>query len=327
MNLNFYAQRLLNPFRGVMNVIECQGAEAVTTDGVHWDIYVRDTDLVQDLANSTRVQTSDIRYGSWSRERGLKRGTLYPSEDFRVLEQRGAVVYHALLERHAEVPFALMDRFELWLLDTAGLPLALLHSAVQERDIELDLPIDWRAGRECRRAFQSTAMQALREAAGDAAAGDYLTRLVNERAGSSPQAQWFRRRSDDSGEGLQGINLASGRQRRSLPAGAFPPFYLSDNGDNRDQHMLIHDFIAWQAPCILLRHDLQPGMRVRFERLASARALALDKHYPLYPEIIDQELVNVARVEAALRRRQPDPEPQDDTLATYYIELNVSRTN
>jgi len=29
-----YAQRLLNLFRGVMNIIEHEGAEAVTTDGL-----------------------------------------------------------------------------------------------------------------------------------------------------------------------------------------------------------------------------------------------------------------------------------------------------
>lgn len=73
-----YAQRLLNPFRGVMNIIEHEGAEAVTTDGLHWDIYVRDTTLVEDLADSHKVQTSDIRYGSWSQKQGLKRGRFIP---------------------------------------------------------------------------------------------------------------------------------------------------------------------------------------------------------------------------------------------------------
>lgn len=74
MNPDCYAQRLLNPFRGVMNIIEYQGAEAVTIDGIHWDIYVRDTELVEDLENASRIQTSDIRYGSWSEQEGLKRG-------------------------------------------------------------------------------------------------------------------------------------------------------------------------------------------------------------------------------------------------------------
>jgi len=54
------AQRLLNHFRGVMNIIEYQGAEALTTDGIPWDICVRDTGFVENIANNLKVQTSDI---------------------------------------------------------------------------------------------------------------------------------------------------------------------------------------------------------------------------------------------------------------------------
>jgi hypothetical protein len=89
MPIRCYAQRLLNPFRGVMNVIEYQAAEAVTLDGVQWDIYVRNAELVKDLAQAERVQTSDIRYGSWSAAQGLKRGPIQPSEDFLRMEHQG----------------------------------------------------------------------------------------------------------------------------------------------------------------------------------------------------------------------------------------------
>ena len=44
-----------------MNIIEHQRIEAITTDGIHWDIYVREADLVKDTANGKRVQTSEIR--------------------------------------------------------------------------------------------------------------------------------------------------------------------------------------------------------------------------------------------------------------------------
>lgn len=43
------SQRLLNPFRGVMNFITYESAEAVTTDGVHWDIHVIDSELLEGL--------------------------------------------------------------------------------------------------------------------------------------------------------------------------------------------------------------------------------------------------------------------------------------
>ncbi len=38
MAVECYAQRLLNPYRGTMHVIKYEAAEAVTLDGVHWDI-------------------------------------------------------------------------------------------------------------------------------------------------------------------------------------------------------------------------------------------------------------------------------------------------
>ena len=55
--------------------------------------------------------------------------------------------------------------------------------------------------------------------------------------------------------------------------------------------------------------------------------MTVDKHYALYPEIVDEDALNVARVEAALRRNEPAAQEQDDTLPTYYIEFNITRTN
>jgi len=328
MKLECYAQRLLNPFRGVMNIIAYQGAEAVTTDGLHWDIYVRDTELVEDLANSNKIQTSDIRYGSWSAAQGLKRGALYPSDDFRILEHRGAVVYEQVLRRHRQVPFPLRDNLELWLLDSDHQPLALLDSAVREEDIELDCHIDWRAGQECRRTFCSAAMQALAQDDGaPASAGEYLTRHINSLAGAAPRAQWFRRTPDNAGEGLPGINLAPQLCGRRVAAEAFPRFFVREHSHDNPHRQLIQDFIAWQAPCLLLLQDLSRSRRARFEQLARARALAVDKHFALYPELVDEDTLNVARVEAALRRDRPDNTQPDDTLPTYYIELNITRTN
>ena len=49
MQIECYAQRLLNPFRGVVHTIRYQSAEAVTTDGVEWDIYVANDALLDGL--------------------------------------------------------------------------------------------------------------------------------------------------------------------------------------------------------------------------------------------------------------------------------------
>jgi len=320
-----YAQRLLNPFRGVMNIIEHQGAEAVTTDGEHWDIYVRDTTLVEDLANARKVQTSDIRYGSWSVKQGLKRGAIYPSEDFKLLEHRGASVYEYLLKHHTDIPFPFRDNHELWLLDTTGTPMALLDSATCEQDIELDVPLDWRAGQECRREFRSNADTNADDTTGTAA--ERLMQLVNARAGCAPAAQWFRREPDGSGSGLAGINLPAALAARRLPESAFADYFLDLPANNPDQRQLIEDFHAWQAPCLLLLQTLDDSNRALLEQQAVARARAVERHCRLYPALIDREAIRAARVEALLRANEPSPDAEDEAMATYYIELNVTRTN
>lgn len=323
-----YAQRLLNPFRGVMNIIECQGAEAVTTDGRYWDIYVRDTSLVEDLANGNKVQTSDIRYGSWSRKDGLKRGAIYPSDDFKVLEHRGALVYEYLLKHHNDVPFPLEDSLELWLLDEDKLPLGLLDSVVREEDIELDGPIDWRVGRECRKHFHTPLIQDLMGTAKtEASAGKYLTRYINQRAGEPSQAQWFRRKQDRSGEGLPGINLDTELEGRRLPDTAFPAYFLREDDRSEPHRKLIQEFLAWQSPCLLLLQNLDASVRRRFEQLATSRALSVDQQYRLYPAILDEAAIQAARVEATLRRNDVKEDEEEKAMATYYIELNVTRTN
>ena len=60
-----YSQRLLNPFRGVVNIIRYKSAEAVTSDGIHWDIYVSNDSLLDGLDKNRSIQISDIRYGRW----------------------------------------------------------------------------------------------------------------------------------------------------------------------------------------------------------------------------------------------------------------------
>ena len=66
MVMHSYSQRQLNPYRGVVRVIRHGGAEAVTQDGWHWDLYVSNQALLDDMgeeanAHRHRVLVSDIR--------------------------------------------------------------------------------------------------------------------------------------------------------------------------------------------------------------------------------------------------------------------------
>ncbi len=323
----FYAQRLLNPFRGTLQTIAYESAEAVSTDGVHWDIYVRNDELVKDLENSYQVQTSDIRYGSWSIDKGLKRGPVFPSEDFQRMEEMGAVVYEHLLQAHEQAPFSLRDNYELWLLDGAGLPLALLDSAVYARDMDLRKSIDWRAGLACREHFHADVMEQIQQDEVEkTSAGDYLTQYINRLAGASAAAQWFHRQPGGDGLGLQGINLPSAWEDRRLGKQAFPGYMLNPQGHDPLHNDLIEAFFNWQAPWLLLLQGLPAEQRRALERHARPRALVIEKQFKLYPEIVDTALIKAARVEAMLRNGQQAEKSREDVMSTFYIELHPSPT-
>ncbi|MFN3544642.1 MAG: hypothetical protein ACK4UX_07295 [Thiobacillus sp.] len=318
MQIECYAQRLLNPFRGVVHVIRYASAEAVTTDGIEWDIYVANDALLDGLGRAgKRAQISDIRYGHWSAEKGLKRGPLYPSEDFRRLEHMGAVVYEHLRRVHRDVPFPFRDQFELWLLDHDDRPLALLHSVRNDSETDTRPPLDWRAGIAAQERFQSTAIEGLAEPA-----GVYLTRYVNSLA--SGVAQWFRRSDDGAGLGLHTLKGGEALRGRVLEAEAFPPLFIATGNMDAAHTRLVHDYHAWQAPWMLLLPHLDEATRRAFEAAACQQAEMVEKHCRLYPAMIDRAALQAARVEAALVRNQPRPDKADDVLPMYYIELNVS---
>jgi hypothetical protein len=318
MEIECYAQRLLNPFRGVVHVIRFQSAEAVTTDGIEWDIYVANDALLDDLGHAgRRAQISDIRYGHWSAEKGLKRGPLFPSDDFKRLENMGAVAYEHLLKVHRDLPFVFRDQFELWLLDQDNQPLALLHSVRTDSETDTRPPLDWRAGMAAQEHFQSMAITDLAEPA-----GTYLTRYVNTL--SSGVAQWFRRSDAGAGLGLHTLKGGEALRGRVLEAEAFPPLFIATSEMDAAHARLVHDYHAWQAPWALLLPHLEPSTRSALEIAACQQAEMVEKHCRLYPAMIDRAALQAARVEAAFIRNQPAPPRQADATSTDYIELNVS---
>ena len=320
MQFECYAQRLLNPFRGVVHTIRYQSAEAVTTDGIEWDIYVANDALLEGLGPAgRRAQISDIRYGHWSAEKGLKRGPLFPSDDFKRLEDRGAVVYEHLLQVHRDVPFKFLDFFELWLLDRAGQPLALLHSVRTDTETDTQPPLDWRGGMAAQAHFSSAAIADLNEPA-----GVYLTRHVNSLAGGV--AQWFRRSDDGAGLGLHTLNGGEPLRGRVLEADAFPPLFIATAGMDAAHTRLVHDYHAWQAPWMLMLPHLDTATRRTLESCAFRQAELIEKHCRLYPVVIDRAALQAARVEAALVRSQPRTDKQDEVIPMFYIELSSTES-
>lgn len=80
MNIVCYTERILNPFRGVMNVIALDDAEAVTTDGVNWSLYVRDyfDTADDDPEEFAQIDNPNIRFGIWYEASGLVRAPVLP---------------------------------------------------------------------------------------------------------------------------------------------------------------------------------------------------------------------------------------------------------
>ncbi len=317
MTVECYAQRLLNPYRGTMHTIKYEAAEAVTLDGVHWDIYVANDTLLEGLDANRWTQITDIRFGAWSAQHGLKRGPIYPSDDFLRMEEMGAIVYQYLTQVHRKVPFPFRDRYEFWLLDEDGRPLALLNSVVEEADIDSEAAIEWRAGYVARDHFSSDAVAGI-----GMPAADYLTRHINARAGSQAAAQWFRREPDGSGTGLQASGYAEVFEGRRLPAGDFPPLLLAMDWMDQAHRQLAMDFHAWQAPWLLALPGLAPPLRAALEQHARRQAAVVEKLHRLYPETVDDKAIKAALVEAVMCRAQPNPAARDTTMSTFYIELN-----
>lgn len=309
MSIVCYAQRLLNPFRGVVNVIRYQAAEAVTLDGVHWDIYVANEALRAGLKG--KAQISDIRYGNWSEAAGLKRGPIYPSDDFKRMEVQGQIVCDYLREHHREVPFAFADRFELWLLDGQHRPLALIHSVLSEEDTEAEVSVQWRAGFAAEEHFHS-------EAAGDDNSAVRLSDFINDRARGW---QWIERNMAGGGTGLPGGK--GGQAGHVYEAGLFPVRFLFRDRHEAPYGQLVADYLAWQAPWLLLLDTLPDEARHELEIHARMRAAEMVKQHRLYPDVVDPAQLKAALVEMVLREKQAvtKDKPNPD-MSPFYIEIS-----
>lgn len=309
MSVVCYAQRLLNPFRGVVNVIRYRSAEAVTLDGVHWDIYVANEALSVGLKGKSQI--SDIRYGSWSEAAGLKRGPIYPSDDFKRMEVQGQIVYDYLREHHRDVPFSFHDRYELWLLDEQGRPLALIHSALSLDETRIEVPTQWRAGFAAEEHFRSAA-------SGEDNSAISLNNYIN---GQVSGWQWIERDAAGGGVGLaDGRNAEAGR---AYAAESFPPHFLHPQGHDAPYRELMGDYLNWQAPWLLLLDTLSGEARRELEIHARMRAAEMVKQHRLYPDVVDPAQLKAALVEMVLRDKQPDKsEKPNPSNSPFYIEIS-----
>jgi hypothetical protein len=309
MTIYCYSQRLLNPFRGVINVIRYQSAEAVTMDGVHWDIYVANESLRVGLKGKSQI--SDIRYGSWSEAAGLKRGPIYPSDDFKRMEVQGQIVYEYLRQHHRDVPFSFADCFELWLLDEQRRPLALIHSVLSLDETRAEVSTQWRAGFAAEEGFRS-------EAAGADNSAVRLGNYINSRATGW---QWIERNMAGGGTGLPGGK--GGEAGHVFEASLFPVRFLFRDRHEAPYGQLVADYLKWQAPWLLLLDTLSDEARRELEIHARMRAAEMVRQHRLYPDVVDPAQIKAALVEMVLREKQTETKDKPNPgMSPFYIEIS-----
>ena len=116
--------------------------------------------------------------------------------------------------------------------------------------------------------------------------------MIAQRAGRRPEAAWFERGADGSG-----VDVG----QRRFPVTHFPRLMLTRRWPEARQRRLAREFIDWWAPALLQLQHLSDTERAELETAAVRRATVLARLFRLYPKLIDERLIRVARVQARMQ--------------------------
>ena len=277
--IRMYSKRLLNPYLGVIQVAELENTRAMSADGINWVIqYAQSEYTRQRSSNSVEDASKQYSMVATIVRRQLEKKRVYNYLDAAI--QSAVETLYETVSR-AIVPFTAEDRYEYWLLDNNdGRPLALLQSTANESDMKLPPPHPvWLAMPAAQLEVQAP------EPVQDIYVPPVnyrLQSLIEERAGKKPRAAWFERNDPATDD--------------------FPPCLIREDWENEQHQQLCDLYIHRLAPRLLMMHGLSQTVRSRLEQAACEFVLDVERFYPLYPEVIDESPMNVARVEAQLRR-------------------------
>ncbi len=99
---------------------------------------------------------------------------------------------------------------------------------------------------------------------------------------------------------------------------------VQEQWPDKTKASLIEAFIHWLSPYLLVLDFLRDKQRENLELTAKNHALLVDKMFPLYPKVINQQVINAARVEAMMRKSN-QTKTRDNVLETIeYIETQHS---
>jgi hypothetical protein len=273
-----YSQRLLPPYYGQSQIAESERARALTIDGQTWEIqflhvgYNNAQDTKLSYRRAVTISDSDIRQ---------KNIGVMPDND-RHKEQTVDERILELTDFLADVslPFPAADHLEYWLLDAQDQsPLALIFSAKDAEQMNAyPLRPEWTSLPAAVMPIEKTED----EISNSSAPVNYrLERLVAERAGNNPKAKWFKRTMDEEQ--------------------SFPTLMLREDWQEEDSNDLCQRYLTRQSTRLLMLHDLDQEQRRQLEINARPYAIEVERFYRLYPNVVDQVLMNAILVEARLR--------------------------
>jgi len=282
-SLRCYALRRLNPFLGVVQIVETPKVRASTSNGLVWHIELQDGGGSWGSLNAMPGEQGWYLHGLWSEREGLVEAPVGAARGSR----RARDYSMRLIERIAgmALPFDLVDRRELWLLDAdQGLPLALLDATRP-------------AGRP---PVQGVSRRWVGCFGSDGVAGQRrfpaiaeLERQVRERAGFNLRRLWV-----EWDEGRRAVHTADGE---ALPVDSFPPLGLREDWPTPVQRQRAADYFRWTAPSLLTLPWLDDRRRCWLEDSLHHQACSIEYHWRLYPRVLQPERITAARVQTRMQ--------------------------
>ena len=283
-----YAIRRVNPFRGVMQVIEAEEGRALSCNGVVWEILVRARQSnARESRSRDRRRKIYYRFGMWSMGDGLLRRASSPAEDqdYFDLATKCETLVEYVRVHHQQLPFRLEDNHELWLFDSdKQSPLALLASLRPGASLAAPEPRAW----SCCSGANGSAGQRRFPQARD------LETQVRQRAGLNISKHWVRRLA-----GGDGVVEATGE---AISASRFPVLLLEEDWATDEEQRRASEYIRWISPSLLTLQHLDKATRTRVENNLNVQAGSIEHHWHLYPEIVDQKLIKAARVQSRIEQ-------------------------
>jgi len=283
--LSCYALRRLNPFLGVIQVVETPSGRASSSNGLVWDIQI----LTQAPADWGSLNTGNrgkawYRYGLWSERDGLANRPLAAQSKDRQLRRDSEYLIEQVRSNLDSLPYALADRRELWLLDAEQKkPLALLHAMLPDANPPRPEPRYWKGclgqqGVAGQRRFPGTVE---------------LESQVKTRAGFNINRAWFTWNPEHT-------TVVAGDNTLVQDDG-FSAFGIREDWLDAEDQKRVQRYIDWAAPALLTLPYLNDSQRTRLESSLSDQAVSIEYHWRLYPKVLDKDKLIATRVKADLQ--------------------------